>query len=372
LARAAGSIEGDFLKMVAVERSWEPAPAPGRQRVLYSGEIWPLYKIFLVKLLLAIPTLGFYNFWAAAKERRYNLANLSLDGDPFEWTGTGGELAIGFLKAAAFLLLLTVPGFVLTFLGSPLGSALTQALPFVAIFLLGPAAAYWGLRYRMSRTRWRGIRGGMVGSGLVYALRAHGWSLAMPFTLFQAVPFRSIDLARYRITRMRFGTAPFEFAGSVRAVFGAWLAAWILLAGMLLAVLAAAPALLTGLEGGGLVAVIGLGVVGLILLETLGGLMLLVYAIVVYRHTLTATSVAGIRFGTEATVLGILGMMLLQILLVGATLGLARPVATHLNWRYFAQRLTVTGELDAAVRQSTLKGPGTGEGLLEAGDIGVL
>ncbi|HVG80701.1 MAG TPA: DUF898 family protein [Methylomirabilota bacterium] len=358
--------------MVAVERSWEPTVGLARQRALYSGEIWPLYKIFIVKLLLAIPTLGFYNFWAAAKERRYHLANLALDGDPFEWTGTGGELAIGFLKAAAFLLLLAVPGIVLTFLGNPLGSALAQGLPLVAIFLLGPAAAYWGLRYRLSRTRWRGIRGGMVGSGLAYALRAHGWSLVMPFTLFQAVPFRSIDLARYRISRMRFGTAPFEFSGSVRAVFGAWLAAWLLLAGMLLGLVALAPAVVTGLEGAGMIAAVGLGIVGLILLETLGGLLLLVYAIVVYRHTLNSTSVAGISFGTEATVLGIIGMMLLQILLVGATFGLARPVATHLNWRYFAQRLTVTGELDAAIRQSKLKGPGSGEGLLEAGDIGVL
>jgi uncharacterized membrane protein YjgN (DUF898 family) len=358
--------------MVAVERSWEPAVSLGRQRVLYSGEIWPLYKIFLVKLLLAIPTLGFYNFWAAAKERRYHLANLSLDGDPFEWTGTGGELALGFLKAAAFLLLLTVPGIALTYLGYAFGSVLAQVAPLVAIFVLGPAAAYWGLRYRVSRTRWRGIRGGMVGSGLLYALRAHGWSLLMPFTLFQAVPFRSIDLARYRITRMRFGTAPFEFSGSVRAVFGAWLAAWVLLAGMLLGLVVLAPAVVTGLEGAGMVAAIGLGVVAVILLETLGGLLLVVYAVVVYRHTLTSTSVAGIRFGTEATVLGIIGMMLLQILLVGATFGLARPVATYLNWRYFAQRLTVTGELDAAIRQSKLKGPGTGEGLLEAGDIGVL
>ena len=259
--------------MVAVERVAEPSIGAASQRMLYAGRIGPLYGIFLVKLLLAIPTLGFYNFWAAAKERRYHLANLSLDGDPFEWTGTGGELALGFLKAAGVLLLLTVPGFVLSLMGNEAGPALAQALPFLAIVLLAPAAGYWGLRYRLSRTRWRGIRGGMVGSGLVYALRAHGWSLAMPFTLFQAVPFRSIDLARYRITRMRFGTAPFEFAGSVRAVFGAWLAAWILLAGMLLAVLAAAPALLTGLEGGGLVAVIAPVLMGVWSIDALGGML---------------------------------------------------------------------------------------------------
>ena len=358
--------------MVALERSWEPAAGLGRQRVIYTGEIWPLYKIFLVKLLLAIPTLGFYNFWAAAKERRFHLANLHLDGDPFEWTGTGGELALGFLKAAAFLLLLAVPGIVLTFLGNPLGSALAQALPLVAIFILAPAAAYWALRYRLSRTRWRGIRGAMVGSGLLYALRSHGWSLLMPFTLFQAVPFRSIDLARYRITRMRFGTAPFEFAGSVRAVFGAWLVAWIFIAGLILALVAAAPAVATGLEDAGLFAAIGLGFLGLILLEILGGILLLIYSVVVYRHTLNATSVAGIQFGTEAKVIGIFGMMLLTALLVGATGGLAGPVAAHLNWRYFAHKLTVSGELDAAVRQSQERRPGTGEGLLEAGDIGVL
>ncbi|HEX6103762.1 MAG TPA: DUF898 family protein [Alphaproteobacteria bacterium] len=358
--------------MVAVERTWEPAADVTRQRVVYSGEIWPLYKIFLIKLLLAIPTLGFYNFWAAAKERRYHLSQLSLDGDPFEWTGTGGELALGFLKAAGFLLLLALPGIVLTFLGNELGAVLAQTLPILAVFLLAPAAAYWALRYRLSRTRWRGIRGAMVGSGLLYALRSHGWSLAMPFTLFQAVPFRSIDLARYRITRMRFGTAPFEFSGSVRAVFGAWLVAWIVIAGLILAVVGLAPAAFGGLEGVGVVAAIGIGVVGLILLEILGGLLLLVYSIVVYRHTLNSTSVAGVQFGSDASIIGIIGMILLQALLVGATFGLARPVATHLNWRYFAQHLIVTGHVDAAVRQSQEKRPGTGEGLLEAGDIGVL
>jgi uncharacterized membrane protein YjgN (DUF898 family) len=358
--------------MVAVERTWEVAAPEARQRVLYSGEIWPLYKIFLLKLLLAIPTLGFYNFWAAAKERRYHLANLSLDGDAFEWTGTGGELALGFLKAAGFLLLVALPGIVMTLLGNPLGSALAQVLPLLAIFVLAPAATFWALRYRLSRTRWRGIRGAMVGSGLLYALRAHGWSLLMPFTLFQAVPFRSIDLARYRITRMRFGTAPFEFSGSVRAVFGAWLAAWIPIAGVILALVAMAPAAFSGLEGAGLFAVVGIGILGVILLELVGGLLLLVYAITVYRHTLNSTAVAGIRFGTEATVLGVIGMILLQALLVGATFGLARPVATHLNWRYFAQKMTVAGALDAAVRQSQVRAPGTGEGLLEAGDIGVL
>jgi uncharacterized membrane protein YjgN (DUF898 family) len=261
---------------------------------------------------------------------------------------------------------------VLSLLGYAVGAALAQLLPFAAIFLLAPAAAYWGLRYRLSRTRWRGIRGAMVGSGLIYALRSHGWAILLPFTLFQAVPFRSIDLARYRITRMRFGTAPFEFLGSVRAVFGAWLVAWTLLAGMVLGLVALVPAVLSGLEGAGLVFAVVVGVAGLILLEILGGILLLIYSIVVYRHTLNATSVAGVRFGTDASIIGIVGMILLQALLVGATFGLARPIATHLNWRYFAQHMLVTGELDAAVRQTKLKGPGTGEGLLEAGDIGVL
>ena len=358
--------------MVALERSWEPTVGAARDRMLYTGEIWPLYKIFLVRLLLAIPTLGFYNFWAAAKERRYHLANLSLDGDPFEWTGTGGELALGFLKAAGVLLLLAMPGIVLTFLGEPLGSVLAQLLPTLAVFLLAPAAAFWGLRYRCSRTRWRGIRGAMVGSGLLYALRSHGWALLMPFTLFQAVPFRRIDLARYRITRMRFGTAPFEFSGSARAIFGTWLIAWILMAGAGLGALAVGPSIAGALEGAGLAVAIGLGVLSLVLLEIVAGILLLVYSVVAYRHTLASTSVAGVRFGTEASVLGIIGMLLLNFLLVTATFGLAGPVAAHLSWRYFAQKLTVTGELDAAVRQSKERRPGTGEGLLDAADIGVL
>ena len=340
--------------------------------MIYSGGIGPLYVIFLVKLLLAIPTLGFYNFWAAAKERRYHLANLSLDGDPFEWTGTGGELAVGFLKAAAVLMLLTVPGIALSAMGHEAGPAVAQALPFLAIVALAPAAGYWALRYRMSRTRWRGIRGAMVGSGLVYAVRSHGWSLLLPFTLFQAVPFRSIDLARYRVTRMRFGSAPFGFAGSVRAVFGAWLIAWTLLAGLVLLLLWGVPTAFEGLGDAGFFVAAAIGVLGLIVLDLLATLMLTIYALVLYRHVLSSSSVAGLRFGTDASIAGMLGMMILQGLLIGATLGLARPVATHLAWRYFAQHLIVEGDLDTATRQSAERRPGSGEGLLDAGDIGVL
>ena len=358
--------------MVAVERVAEPSIGAASQRVLYTGRIGPLYGIFLVKLLLAIPTLGFYNFWAAAKERRYHLANLSIDGDPFEWTGTGGELALGFLKAAGVLLLLTVPGFVLTFMGNEAGPALAQALPFLAIVLLAPAAGYWGLRYRASRTRWRGIRGALVGSGLLYALRSHGWTLLLPVTLFQAVPFRSIDLARYRVTRMRFGQAPFAFAGSVRAIFGAWLIAWTILVGLILALLWAVPAAFSGLGDAGFAAAAAIGVIGLIVLDIIAGFVMLLYAFVLYRHVLSSSSVAGLSFGTDASIAGMFGMVVLQGLLVIVSLGLAGPVATHLAWRYFARHLIVEGDLDTATRQSAERRPGSGEGLLEAGDIGVL
>src|SRR5258705_6215321 len=74
----------------------DESPMPSQQ-FAYDGRLGELYGIFIVNLLLSIVTLGFYRFWGKTRIRRYIWSRLSLSGDAFEYTGTGGELFIGFL-----------------------------------------------------------------------------------------------------------------------------------------------------------------------------------------------------------------------------------------------------------------------------------
>ena len=53
--------------------------------------------------LLTLITLGIYRFWAKTNIRRFFWRNVSLLDDPLEYTGTGGELFVGFLIVIAVL-----------------------------------------------------------------------------------------------------------------------------------------------------------------------------------------------------------------------------------------------------------------------------
>ena len=70
----------------------------------YDGRLGELYWIFIKNLLLSIITLGIFRFWGKTRIRRYLWSHTSLAGDRFEYTGTGGELFIGFIIVMVALL----------------------------------------------------------------------------------------------------------------------------------------------------------------------------------------------------------------------------------------------------------------------------
>src|SRR5579862_8314606 len=61
------------------------------------------FGLFYLNLLLTVLTLGIYRFWAKTKMRRLVWRHVIVAGEGFEYTGTGKELLIGFLKALLVL-----------------------------------------------------------------------------------------------------------------------------------------------------------------------------------------------------------------------------------------------------------------------------
>ncbi len=182
--------------------------------------------------LLTVATLGIYRFWAKTRLRQLFWSGTELDGDRFEYTGTGLEKFKGFLIAVVFLAIyLGLLQMGLLFLGLSVlrepeteAEALAQVGGFYFIFLaILPFilfASYRARRYRMSRTRWRGIRFGMDSNAWGYVWRALGHGLLAVLSLGLLLPRMTFHLEKYMTDRTYFGTARFEQGGRWTDLYG--------------------------------------------------------------------------------------------------------------------------------------------------------
>ena len=171
----------------------------------YEGKSIKVLGMLIINILLMVVTLGIYSFWGKVKVRRYLIGNLKLAGDYFEYTGTGKELFLGFLKAIPILIIAYLP--IILMPQNPLVPLLTFSL-LGYLYIVG---TYSGLRYRMSRTIWKSIRGRLQGSAFKYA-----WQYLVRFilnliTLGLMIPSSDKKLFAYKVNNSSFGTVKARF-----------------------------------------------------------------------------------------------------------------------------------------------------------------
>jgi uncharacterized membrane protein YjgN (DUF898 family) len=183
--------------------------------------------IAFTNLLLTIVTLGSYRCWATTRTRQYLWSRTRFVDERLEWAGKGVELFIGFLLV---LVIFGIPYFVLTFVTQALllhgQSGLAALLTFsvlLVIFYLYGLARYRALRYRMSRTHWRGIRGGSDDPGFGYGLTYMWKTAAGGLPLGLAVPWSMTSLWNERWNRLSFGPFPFEVSASASGLMARYL-----------------------------------------------------------------------------------------------------------------------------------------------------
>ncbi|MFV0491039.1 MAG: YjgN family protein [Pseudorhodobacter sp.] len=199
--------------------------------VTYSGEMKPLFKLAFMTGLLTVVTLGIYRFWAKTRIRKYLWSSAGIDGDRFEYTGTGLEKFLGFLVAVVLLAIyLGIVQLVLTYFGLGLvlqpttqAEAIAQILSiYISLFAVFPFmlfATYRAQRYRLARTRFRGIRFGMDSAAWGYAFRAMGYYLLVILTLGILMPLASFKLSKFMTDRSWYGDAKFEQTGKWTALY---------------------------------------------------------------------------------------------------------------------------------------------------------
>ncbi|MGQ0457690.1 MAG: YjgN family protein [Hyphomicrobium sp.] len=215
-----------------------------------------LIGLGFVNGLLRVVTLGLYSFWGKTEVRRKLWSFTRANGEPLEYTGTGKELCLGFMimfGVVALPVLLAGVAVAIAFGGDRSALAAYQTLIYLGFFLLIGNAMYRARRYRLSRTRWRGIRGALVGSPGAYGWM-YFWTLAAPLVAIAAfafaaswitgpavggafvlvgfiaamwvLPWRANALQRRMTRETRFGDAPLTYDGGAGPLYKRYLYAW--------------------------------------------------------------------------------------------------------------------------------------------------
>ena len=323
---------------------------------------WQEYApIAFTNLLLTIVTLGIYRFWATARTRRYLWSRSRFVDEPLEWAGTGMELFIGALLVLG---LIGLPFFLSSFAiqalamrGYEAAAVILQIAVFLAVFYLVGVAVFRGLRYRLSRTRWRGIRGGSDDAGFGYGL-SYMWKTIVGYIpLGLAVPWSMTSLWNERWNKMSFGPHKFEANAEYGNIFARYLLFYLApFVFVIVGIIAAATGALAGFGLGGEDAGLGGAMLGLMLgflFAYLGlGLIAMAFYAKYYREVVGATSWHKLQFQFNASTLDWFKLLIGDIALVILTLGIGAIFLTYRHWKFFmnsygCERRNRAGRIDA-------------------------
>ncbi|MBK7692282.1 MAG: DUF898 domain-containing protein [Bacteroidetes bacterium] len=274
------------------------------------GQGSELFKIWIVNLLLQIVTLGLYYPWGKANQLKYLYENTLFEEDPFQFTGTGKEMFIGFIKALLFLILIYGIFFLTAYAGFPIIGATIFFLCFTAIIPLMIHGAY---RYRMSRTSWRGIRFGYRGDRKqLYWLFIKGILLTLvTFGIYGS--WFVIELRNYVISNIKIGNGKFQYRGNGTDFFVLNLVGYLL-------------------------TIVTLGIYGFWWQKNL-------FAYYIDNMTIENDGEA-IRFKSKATAGGFFSLLVVNVLLIIFTIGLATPWVVMRTLQFIFNNIELEGNLD--------------------------
>ena len=262
--------------------------------------------------------------------------------------------------------------------------------PLLIFFLIG-VALYRARYYRLTRTRWRGIRAGQTGSSARYGVMVAASYLATVFSAGLAWPWSQVWLFRYKMNNTWLGNRRFVFDGSAAGLYPSYLVAWAttVVLPFVFVVLAGAALVVSGViddfDLGEPFVPSAMDESDIEMTGWVGGAMFVAIALAVfaataawqwynaakYRLFARHSRLDSLGFTMELSGWGLAKFTLANLALTLFSLGLALPWVLHRQARFFAKRLMAHGAVDyAGVGQSPLRAPETGEGLADAFDIG--
>ena len=280
----------------------------------FRGKGTAFFEIQLANWVLTFITLGFYYPWAKANSLRYLYQKTEFAGSRFTFHGTGKEMFIGFIKAIGIFILLYGVIMAGVFSGTQTGLYAGIGIFYVGFLALIPLAIHGRMRYRMSRTSWRGIHFGYRGQLMrLYGLFISNLLLTF-FTLGIYSSWFTVNLRREIIGNIRMGNVHFSYQGNGTDLF------WINLKGIFLSVI------------------------------TLGG-YLFAYTRDLHNYYLNNVYLEQngryARLGSWVTGWGYFKLIAVNLFIIVFSFGIAAPFATVRTLRFVLQNAELVGDFDA-------------------------
>ncbi len=304
----------------------------------FHGEGAKLFGIVIVNLLLTLLTLGLYYPWAKAAILQYMYKETELSGSRFTFHGTGKEMFKGFIKAVGIFVVIYGVLFGLTYLEMPV---LGMIFFYLAIFGLLPFVIHGSMRYRLSRSSWKGIHFGYRGDLKEFSKKYYKDVLFSILTLGIYGAWMTMNIRKYTVSHSRYGDVKFDFHGEGGRYFGI-------------------------LVGGYILSIITLGIYSFWWMKDL----------INYYYNNIEMDQNGTKIPFKSTIKGdgLFGLMIVNFLIVFFTLGLGAPWAQVRTMKYLCNHLFIGGEFDAnAVTQTEEEyKDATGEDLGDMLDIGII
>jgi uncharacterized membrane protein YjgN (DUF898 family) len=347
--------------------------------ITYDGTRGALTALFYKNLALSIVTFGVYRFWAITNMRAFLWQHWKVVGEPFDYSGTGKELFIGFLKVAVALLMLSTAAQIGQVTGAGEVVQVLIAFGYTAfVFLLYVVGSYLGLRYRMARTRWCSVafvQGGTLKGYL--GLMLLGWFLCI-VTLGLYLPWFQVKRARYIFNHLSFGSLTFKQAATAQGLLARLFDVVIL---TVMAIVIAVGLFIVTAKASGSLGLLQEAHPAVKMLPATAVSLLVIFvgysfAASLYQRKLTQNVAEGLslgplRFRFDASAGQYFRLSFGNLLLVWLSLGLLYPLATHRTQMFWAQHLTLLGSINPAEIEQAARRAAGSEGFTGfLGDMG--
>ena len=362
------------IAVTDTETSLEPAgevsvpdttsPSQKGLTVGFHGTGGGLFKIMLVNMILTVFTAGIYYFWGKTKVRRYLWEQSSFAGDRFYYHGTGGELFKGALVFSLILGLINAGIYASGQVWGPEVQFLAQLGSSYLILFLLPIIMVGAMRYRLSRTAWRGIRLSFRGkrkSALWLYIKGYIFTL---LTLGLYWPYFTVRKQKFWRSNAYFGSQSFNYEGEGKDILKAFLL-MILLFVVTVTSPVSLPLLVPEISQGQ--ATIAFAVMWIPLI-----IGFLYYTVFLDRYNWSKTQFAGGTFKYDATGRQWFLLNFTNLLLLVFTVGIALPLIIIRYRKFLAEHLTVHGNMQLSqIVQEAQKSSALGEGAADGFDMDI-
>jgi len=255
----------------------------------------------------------------------------------------------------------------------------TSAVQALLIAVLIPAAIYRARRYRLTRTNWRGVRGGQSGSTLGYVGQSILAYIGIVISLGWLWPVMNLRLMRYEMKNTWFGSLNVFFEAKAKPLYRYFLimAGLLLLLGLLVGLAFAST--ISGIEEQaaqeGTQSILPM----IIFMATYGVTGIISVALFQWylgnelRYYLNHTKLGPMQVRCTMTGGQYAGVFLANLFTVIFTLGLGMPWVYMRYLRFMEKTLSLEGTMDyAELVQGEHERPTVGEGLADAFEVGAI